>query len=136
MEVDVSQYLRQHWNLLQYSTSFHRNTSLRPCIAEHLVNILHSIYFNTFNLKDYFQCYFTYFIYDHKHSSAFGNRMSRKHVICFLSGITKSCIEVESTLETSAYLVCYKQNISFFLLLEGLRKYFQLIYLEDLKSVW
>lgn len=71
------------------------------------------IYVNTFNLEDYFQYYFTYSIYDHKHSSAFGNRMSRQYDICFLIGITKSCIEVESTLETSAYLVCYEQNISF-----------------------
>lgn len=70
----------------------------RACIAEHLVDILHSIYFNTFNVKDYFQCHFTYFVYDHKHSSAFGKRMSRQYGICFLIGITKSCIEVEPTL--------------------------------------
>lgn len=40
----------------------HRNTSPRACTAEHPVDIIH---FNTFNLKDYFQCLFTYFIYDH-----------------------------------------------------------------------
>lgn len=58
------------------------------CIAEHLVYILHSMYFNSFNLKDYFQSYFTYFTYDHKFSSAFSNRMSSQYGICFLIGIT------------------------------------------------
>lgn len=122
MEVDLSQYLRLDWKLLLYSTKPRKNTSLRTCVAEHLVDILHSVYFNSFNLKDYFHCYFTYFIYDHKHSSACDKRMSRQYGMCCLIGIAKSCIEVESTLETSAYLVCYKENISFSLLFEGLHR--------------